>query len=73
MFWSAIIAHGLKNIIFDLFSVIQANMILISRAFRHQFVIPDFPGFTKYIEDFYWRCKSNTEGKVREHQGGKSH
>lgn len=39
-------------------------MILISRAFRHQFVIPDFPGFTKYIEEFYWRCKANTEGKV---------
>lgn len=44
--------------------VIQANMILISRAFRHQFVIPDFPSFTKYIEEFYWRCKANTEGKV---------
>ncbi|KAE8751564.1 hypothetical protein FOCC_FOCC001811 [Frankliniella occidentalis] len=44
-------------------SVIQANMILISRAFRHQFVIPDFAGFTKHIEDFYYRCKSNSEGK----------
>lgn len=44
--------------------VIASNMILISRAFRHQFVIPDFPSFTKYIEEFYWRCKANTEGKV---------
>ncbi|XP_047005081.1 glutaminase liver isoform, mitochondrial isoform X1 [Schistocerca americana] len=45
-------------------SVISANIVLISRAFRHQFVIPDFQGYTKYIEDFYWKCKTNTEGKV---------
>ncbi|XP_067008657.2 glutaminase liver isoform, mitochondrial isoform X1 [Anabrus simplex] len=44
--------------------VISANIVLISRAFRHQFIIPDFQGFTKYIEDFYWKCKPNTEGKV---------
>ncbi|XP_046384449.1 glutaminase liver isoform, mitochondrial-like isoform X2 [Ischnura elegans] len=45
-------------------SVISDNIVLISRAFRHQFKIPDFQGFTKHIEDFYWKCKSNTEGKV---------
>ncbi|XP_021929474.1 glutaminase kidney isoform, mitochondrial isoform X3 [Zootermopsis nevadensis] len=44
--------------------VVSANVVLISRAFRHQFVIPDFQGFTKHIEEFYWKCKSNTEGKV---------
>ncbi|KAL7298140.1 hypothetical protein TKK_0009141 [Trichogramma kaykai] len=44
--------------------VITPNIVLISRAFRHQFIIPDFPGFTKHIEDFYWKCKSNGEGKV---------
>ncbi|OXU23900.1 hypothetical protein TSAR_011441 [Trichomalopsis sarcophagae] len=44
--------------------IITPNIVLISRAFRHQFIIPDFPGFTKHIEDFYWKCKSNTEGKV---------
>lgn len=38
--------------------------MLISRAFRHQFIIPDWSGFTKHIEDFYWKCKSNSEGKV---------
>lgn len=38
--------------------------MLISRAFRHQFVIPDWLDFTKHIEDFYWKCKSNSEGKV---------
>jgi glutaminase len=45
-------------------SVVSSNVVLISRAFRHQFIIPDFQGFTKHIEDFYWKCKSNTEGKV---------
>ncbi|XP_076656616.1 glutaminase isoform X7 [Halictus rubicundus] len=44
--------------------VINPNIVLISRAFRHQFIIPDWSGFTKHIEDFYWRCKSNSEGKV---------
>ncbi|XP_024937284.1 glutaminase liver isoform, mitochondrial isoform X3 [Cephus cinctus] len=44
--------------------IISPNIVLISRAFRHQFIIPDWAGFTKHIEDFYWTCKSNTEGKV---------
>lgn len=44
--------------------IIAPNLVLISRAFRHQFIIPDWAGFTKHIEDFYWKCKTNTEGKV---------
>lgn len=44
--------------------VISPNIVLISKAFRHQFVIPDFNNFTKDIEDIYWKCKSNTDGKV---------
>ncbi|XP_011304026.1 glutaminase liver isoform, mitochondrial isoform X2 [Fopius arisanus] len=44
--------------------IINPNIVLISRAFRHQFIIPDWAGFTKHIEDFYWKCKTNTEGKV---------
>ncbi|XP_026669896.1 glutaminase kidney isoform, mitochondrial isoform X6 [Ceratina calcarata] len=44
--------------------IINQNIVLISRAFRHQFIIPDWSGFTKHIEDFYWKCKSNSEGKV---------
>ncbi|KAH0946401.1 hypothetical protein HN011_009637 [Eciton burchellii] len=44
--------------------IISPNIVLISRAFRHQFIIPDWAGFTKHIEDFYWKCKTNTEGKV---------
>lgn len=45
-------------------SVISPNIVLISKAFRHQFVVPDFSNFTKDIEDMYWKCKSNTDGKV---------
>ncbi|XP_011152812.1 glutaminase liver isoform, mitochondrial isoform X1 [Harpegnathos saltator] len=44
--------------------IINPNIVLISRAFRHQFIIPDWAGFTKHMEDFYWKCKTNTEGKV---------
>ncbi|XP_049533888.1 glutaminase liver isoform, mitochondrial isoform X1 [Anopheles darlingi] len=45
-------------------AVIAPNIVLIARAFRHQFVVPDFQGFTKDIEEIYWKCKSNTDGKV---------
>lgn len=45
-------------------SVILPNIVLISKAFRHQFVVPDFLNFTKDIEDIYWKCKSNVDGKV---------
>ncbi|GAB0097014.1 Glutaminase [Sergentomyia squamirostris] len=45
-------------------AVVADNIVLIARAFRHQFVIPDFQGFCKDIEEIYWRCKSNMDGKV---------
>lgn len=48
----------------NLLSVISDNIALIGRAFRNQFVIPDFQGFTKDIEEIYWKCKSNADGKV---------
>lgn len=44
--------------------IVSPNIVLISRAFKHQFIIPDWAGFIKHIEDFYWKCKTNTEGKV---------
>ncbi|KAH6927276.1 hypothetical protein HPB50_001237 [Hyalomma asiaticum] len=43
--------------------VIRENIVLITRALRHQFVIPDFQDFIRYVEDFYWKCKVNTGGK----------
>lgn len=44
--------------------VVAPNIVLLAKAFRHQFVIPDFLGFTKDIEEIYWNCKSNRDGKV---------
>ncbi|KAJ2947941.1 hypothetical protein O0L34_g9734 [Tuta absoluta] len=44
--------------------VIAPNIVLITRAFRSQFVIPDFQDFIKDIEEIYWAAKSNTDGKV---------
>lgn len=45
-------------------SVIRENIVLISRALRHHFVIPEFQDFCKHLEDFYWRCKVLDGGKV---------
>lgn len=47
-----------------IYRVIAPNIVLIARAFRHQLVVPDFLGLTKDIEEIYWKCKSNTDGKV---------
>ncbi|XP_003747690.1 glutaminase liver isoform, mitochondrial [Galendromus occidentalis] len=44
--------------------VLKENIVLITRALRHQFVIPDFQDFTAYVEKFYWRCKGNQNGNV---------
>ncbi|KAG7310587.1 hypothetical protein JYU34_003380 [Plutella xylostella] len=44
--------------------VILPNIVLITRAFRSQFVIPDFQDFIKDIEEMYWAAKSNGDGKV---------
>lgn len=45
-------------------NVLKENIVIITRALRHQFVIPDFQDFTAYIEKFYWQCKQNQNGKV---------
>ncbi|XP_042225180.1 glutaminase liver isoform, mitochondrial-like isoform X2 [Homarus americanus] len=44
--------------------VIQDNIVLISRALRHQFVVPEWHDFNSYIEEFYWSAKALTVGKV---------
>ncbi|XP_046647424.1 glutaminase liver isoform, mitochondrial-like isoform X1 [Daphnia pulicaria] len=43
---------------------INENIVLISRAFRRQFVIPEFEEFTDKIEKFYFNCKAIDTGKV---------
>ncbi|PZC75185.1 hypothetical protein B5X24_HaOG206600 [Helicoverpa armigera] len=44
--------------------VIKPNIVLITKAFRSHFVIPDFQDFIKDIEEMYWAAKSNYKGKI---------
>lgn len=44
--------------------IISPNIVLITRAFKSQFVVPDFQDFIKDIEEMYWMAKSNSDGKV---------
>ncbi|CAG0918944.1 unnamed protein product [Notodromas monacha] len=44
-------------------SVVSYNIVLISKAFRQQFVIPEFIHFTKHIEDCYRKCSDIKDGK----------
>ena len=46
------------------FSCILENIMVVARAFKSQFVIPEFTDFCKHINDIYWNCRSNTKGKV---------
>ncbi|XP_032570474.1 glutaminase liver isoform, mitochondrial isoform X3 [Drosophila sechellia] len=48
-------------------AVVAPNIVLIAKAFRQQFVIPDFTSFVKDIEDIYNRCKTNTLGKLADY------
>ncbi|XP_036330443.1 glutaminase liver isoform, mitochondrial-like isoform X2 [Rhagoletis pomonella] len=45
-------------------AVVAQNIVLIAKAFRQQFIIPDFVSFVKDVEDIYWKCKTNTDGAV---------
>ncbi|XP_070134609.1 glutaminase liver isoform, mitochondrial isoform X6 [Drosophila bipectinata] len=48
-------------------AVVAPNIVLIAKAFRQQFIIPDFSSFVKDIEEIYCRCKSNTLGKLADY------
>lgn len=48
-------------------TIVKENIVLISRALRHQFVIPDFASLCKHTEDFYWKCKATATGKVADY------
>jgi len=46
-------------------AAINENIVLMSRAFRRQFVIPEFEEFTDKIDKFYYTCKAQEDsGKV---------
>ena len=47
------------------YRAINENIVLMSRAFRRQFVIPEFEEFTDKIDKFYYTCKAQEDsGKV---------
>ena len=45
-------------------SLILDNIVLISRALRHQLIIPDFRGFTNIVELLYEESKNVNDGNV---------
>lgn len=48
-------------------TAIKPNIVLIDRAMRGDFVIPDWVKFTNKLEEFYWKCKVNKKGKVADY------
>ncbi|CAH1796210.1 unnamed protein product [Owenia fusiformis] len=42
---------------------IHENIVLIGKAFKNQFIIPDFIQFTEQIHDIYEICKNDRRGK----------
>ncbi|CAL4176086.1 unnamed protein product, partial [Meganyctiphanes norvegica] len=56
--------QGQLNVDYDTFmSIISDNIEIIVKALSSHFVIPDFRGLTGYIDDLYYKCKTNTNGK----------
>ncbi|BFZ21578.1 hypothetical protein BsWGS_24616 [Bradybaena similaris] len=43
---------------------ITDNIVLIVKAFRNQFIIPEFLQFTQRINELFWRAKANTQGEL---------
>jgi len=46
---------------------IHENIVLITRALRNQFVIPDWPEFCRQIQQIYLECKALNDGKVADY------
>ena len=55
---------NITNVFCFNFSLIKENIVLIRRAFTADFVIPDFSKLCETVDDIYWRCRTNTDGKV---------
>lgn len=45
-------------------TAIKSNIVLIGRAMRGDFVIPDWIKFTNKLEEIFWKCKVNKNGQV---------
>lgn len=46
------------------FRSVAENIVLIAKAFRRQFIIPEFQRFCQNIDELYWRAKPHTTGQV---------
>jgi len=58
--------YGIDNIKLDFnqfTKVIKQSTVMISKAFKGHFVVPEFTEFTKDIVEIYEKCLSNTSGK----------
>ena len=40
------------------------NIVLITKAFRRQFILPEFNEFCRHIDELYWKAKPLTGGQV---------
>ncbi|KAL8619403.1 hypothetical protein ACOMHN_057045 [Nucella lapillus] len=59
--------EGVQNILLDKHtfqSCVTDNIVLIAKAFRHQFILPDFQEFCRHVDELYWNAKPLTEGQV---------
>lgn len=57
---------GIDELVLDepqFMKVIKNSVPIISQALQNDFVIPDFKEFTKYLEDIYYKTKTNTSGQ----------
>ena len=59
--------NNLETFIKSNFRLIYENLVLISRALRHQFIIPDFLTFTRYIDEFYENAAKINDGNVADY------
>ena len=41
--------------------LIEQNLVLISQAFSHKLIIPDFTDFCTHVKDIYRRCRNNNK------------
>jgi len=49
----------------DFKKAVGEDTALLSRAFRNQFIVPEFPHFCQLVEGLYESCKQNEAGEVR--------
>ncbi|XP_070208470.1 glutaminase kidney isoform, mitochondrial-like [Littorina saxatilis] len=58
--------EGMQNIMLDrpaFKSCVTENIVLIAKAFRRQFILPEFQDFCRNIDNLYWNAKPNTSGE----------